>query len=351
MKFGLFSHLPWPEGATPSQVIHDATEQLCLAEELGYYSSWFAEHHFSRYGIGSSSLVVLSNMAAQTSTIRLGTAVLVPPLHHPVHLAEDTATLDVVSGGRLDVGFGRGTANYEYTGYDVDPGESQERFQETIGIVEGLWTTPDFTYEGKYFNVNKANLVPPPLQKPHPPMYIAATRTLTTLEYVVTTGHPLICGVVLDHDDGLDLCNRFVAMSEEAGHNIPISDIPFFRYLHVAETEEEARRNAEPAIAWTMDMTDWRRSIRLGSEVNEKLEEFRRSRTQLPPSYDYLAEKRAIFGTPEQCISKIREFQEQGIEYFGCNFDFGGMAQEKVLRSMKLFAQEVMPHFQDAGER
>ena len=345
MKFGLFSHLPWPEGTSPSQVIYEATEQLCLAEELGYYSSWFTEHHFSRYGIGSSSLVVVSNMAAQTKTIRLGTAVLVPPLHHPVHLAEDTATLDVVSGGRLDVGFGRGTANYEYTGYDVDPAESQERFQETIGIVEGLWTTSDYSYEGKYFNVNTANLVPPPLQKPHPPIYIAATRTVTTLEYVVATGHPLICGVVLDHDDAIDLCDRFVEMSREAGHNIPISEIPFFRYLHVAETEEEARRNAEPAMSWTMDMTDWRRSIRQGSEVNQRLEDFRRTRSQMPPTYDYLAEKRAIIGTPDQCIAKIREFQEQGIAYFGCNFDFGGMPQETVLRSMKLFAEEVMPHF------
>ena len=156
---------------------------------------------------------------------------------------------------------------------------------------------------------------------------------------------------MLDHDDAMDLCNRFVEMSEQAGHNIPISDIPFFRYLHVAETEEEARQNAEPAIAWTMDMTDWRRSIRSGSEVNERLDDFRRTRTQLPPSYDYLAEKRAIIGTPEQCVSKIREFQEQGIEYFGCNFDFGGMAQEKVLRSMRLFAEEVMPYFRDGQEQ
>ena len=346
MKFGLFTHLPWPEGTSPSQVVHEATEQVCLAEELGYCSAWFAEHHFSRYGLGSSSLVLVSNIAAQTRSIRLGTAVLVPPLHHPVHLAEDTATLDVVSGGRLDLGFGRGTAGYEYSGYNVDQGESQERFQETIGIVQGLWTTPDYSYEGKYFSVNRANLVPPPVQEPHPPIYIAATRTLTTLEYVVSTGHPLICGVVLDHDDAMDLCNRFVRLSREAGHDIPISEIPFFRYLHVAETEEEARKNAEPAMAWTMDMTDWRRSITSGSEVNQRLEDFRRARTQLPPTYDYLADKRAIIGTPDQCVEKIRQFGDQGIEYFGCNFDFGGMAQEKVLRSMKLFADEVMPHFQ-----
>ena len=345
MKFALFTHIPWPEGTNPGQVIEEATEQVRLAEELGFHSAWFAEHHFSRYGIGSSSLVLVSSIAARTKTIRLGTAVLVPPLHHPVQLAEDTATLDVVSGGRLDVGFGRGTAGYEYAGYNVDQGESQERFQETIGIVQGLWTTPDYSYAGKYFSVNNANLVPPPTQQPHPPIYIAATRTLTTLEYVVSTGHSLISGVVLDHKDALDLCTRFVKMSSEAGFDNPMSGIPFFRYLHVAETEEQARSNAEPALAWTMDMTDWRRTFRTGSEVNQRLDDFRRTRTQMPPSYDYLAENRAVIGTPEQCVAKIREFQGQGIEYFGCNFDFGGMEQGKVLRSMELFAKEVMPHF------
>ena len=345
MKFGLFTHIPWPEGANPGRVIEEATEQVQFGEEVGFHSAWFAEHHFSRYGIGSSSLVLASSIAARTKTIRLGTAVLVPPLHNPVQLAEDTATLDVISGGRLDVGFGRGTAGYEYTGYNVNQGESQERFQEVISMVQGLWTTPDYSCEGKYFTVQRANLVPPPTQKPHPPIYIAATRTLTTLEYVVSTGHPLISGVVLDHVDALDLCQRFVKMSREAGHNIPISRIPFFRYLYVAETEEKARRDAEPALAWTMDMTDWRRSFSSGSEVHLRLEDYRRQRTQLPPSYDYLAENRAIIGTPDQCIAKIKEFQQQGIEYFGCNFDFGGMPQEKALRSMELFSKEVMPHF------
>ena len=343
MKFALFTHIPWPEGAEPGRVIAEATEQVQLAEELGFSGAWFAEHHFSRYGIGSSSLVLVSSIAAQTKTIRLGTAVLVPPLHHPVQLAEDTATLDVVSGGRLDVGFGRGTAGYEYAGYNVNQQESQERFQETISMVQGLWTTPNYSCAGRYYTIQQANLVPPPAQQPHPPVYIAATRTLTTLEYAVSTGHPLICGVVLDHADALDLCQRFVQMSAAAGHHIPMSRIPFFRYLHVAETAEQARQAAEPALAWTMDMTDWRRTFAAGSEVHQQLADYRRTRTQLPPNYDYLTANRAIIGNPEQCIAQIRQFQQAGIEYFGCNFDFGGMPQDQVLRSMELFAKEVMP--------
>ena len=116
MKFGIFTHVPWPEGSDPKQVFEDTAEEVVRAEELGYHSAWLAEHHFSRYGIGSSPAALAGSLIAHTETIRIGTAVLVPPLHNPITLAEDTATLDVISGGRLDVGFGRGTAGYEYTG-------------------------------------------------------------------------------------------------------------------------------------------------------------------------------------------------------------------------------------------
>ena len=134
MKFALVTHIPWPEGTNPGQVIEEATEQVRLAEELGFHSAWFAEHHFSRYGIGSSSLVLVSSIAARTKTIRLGTAVLVPPLHHPVQLAEDTATLDVVSGGRLDVGFGRGTAGYEYAAITWTRGKARNDFRKPSAL-------------------------------------------------------------------------------------------------------------------------------------------------------------------------------------------------------------------------
>jgi alkanesulfonate monooxygenase SsuD/methylene tetrahydromethanopterin reductase-like flavin-dependent oxidoreductase (luciferase family) len=345
MQFGLFSHIPWPEGIDQKRIIDETTAEVQYGEELGFIGAWFAEHHFSRYGLGSSSLILLSSMAAQTSTIRLGTAILVPPLHHPIRLAEDIATLDLVSGGRLDIGFGRGSANYEYDGYNVAHEESQGRFQETIGIVQNLWTTPEYTYEGKYFKVNQATLVPSPLQKPHPPMYIAATRTQTTLEFVVSTGHPLIIGVVLDTNDALDLCRRFVEMSKTAGYNVPMSRIPFSRYFYVAETEEQARRDTQAGLDWTLDMIQWRRTFARGSEVHHRLDDWRRRRSERPPSYEYLFEHRAIIGTPASCIAKIKAIQAQGIDYFICNFSFGGMDHAKVLRSMKLFAQEVMPHF------
>ena len=266
MQFALFSHVPWPEGVDPYRIVSDTTEQVQYGEELGFHGAWFAEHHFSRYGLGSS-LVLAAHIAARTSTIRLGTAVLVPPLHHPIRLAEDTAMLDLTSGGRLDVGFGRGSAGDEYHGYNLDRLESQERFQETIRIVQGLWCTPEYSYTGKYCTVNRATLVPPPIQKPHPPLYIAATRTPATLDFVVSTGHPLIIGVVLDTQDALDLCHRFVRLSAAAGHHVPMSRIPFFRYFYVAETEAQALADTRKALAWTLDMIQWRQTFSAGSEV------------------------------------------------------------------------------------
>ncbi len=345
MKFGLFSHFPWPEGIEPKQVIDETTAQAQLGEELGFIGGWYAEHHFSRYGIGASSLIILSHIAAHTQTFRVGTAILVPPLHQPIRLAEDLATLDQVSNGRVDAGFGRGSANYEYHGYNVAPDESQGRFQEAIRLVQALWTTPDLTHEGQYFKVNRANLVPTPLQKPHPPIFIAATLTPATLEFVVSTGHPLIIGVVLDTPNALALCQKFVQMSAAAGHHVPMSSIPFSRYFYVAETEEQARQDTQASLEWTLDMIQWRRTFSAGSETYHHLADWRNTRTELPPSYDHLFEHRAIIGSPQSCVEQLKAVQQVGIDYFICNFAFGGLDQQKVMRSMRLFADEVMPHF------
>jgi len=344
MKFAFFTHVPWPEGTDLQQIIAETTEQIQYAEALGFHGAWLAEHHFTRYSMVSSSLVLATHIAARTTRIRVGTAVVVSPLHNPIRIAEDAAMADLVSGGRLDVGFGRGSGGYEYSGYNLDPGESQERFQDSIKIVQGLWTTPDFSYASKYHNIHRLNLVPPPVQKPHPPIYIAATRTPATLDFAVSTGHSLCIAVVQDTADALDLCQRFVAKSHAAGFHRSMADIPFFRYFYVAETEEQARRDTEAKLNWVADIMQWRRFIKEGSEVYRRMDDWRRTRTELPASYDYLAQHRAIVGTPEQCVAQIKALQAHGVEYFGCNFDFGGMEHQKVLRSMALFAKEVMPN-------
>ena len=347
MDFALFSHIPWPEENTPRGLYSDLSEQAVVGEELGFKAIWLAEHHFTRYGLGASSLVIASNIAARTSRIRLGTAVLIPPLHHPVRLAEDTATLDVLSDGRLDVGFGRGASGSEYVNFGVDHGESQARYRETIEMVETLWTTRNCTYEGEYFSVERLNLVPTPLQQPHPPVYVAATRSAESLDFVASTGRRLIIGVVLDTVDAVDLMQRYLRQSKDSGYSASASDVPFFRYFYVGETEEQAHRDAREALNWTLDINTWRREFSVGSEVYERIDDYRSRRTQFPPSYEFLAEHRAFIGTPDQIAGKIQALKDAGVQYFGCNFAFGGLEQKKQLRSMELFSREVMPRFAD----
>lgn len=345
MKFALLSHLPWPEGTDQKRIIENTIEETQHGEELGFTGAWFAEHHFSRYGIGSSSMVLMSALAAHTKKIRLGTAVIVPTMHNPVRVAEDTATVDLISGGRLDVGLGRGSAEYEFATYGVDQGNDQERFREAVGIIKGLWTNQNYSSEGKFYGVKQANLVPQPLQRPHPPIYIAATRTLATLEFAISEGHPILMGPTMDTDASVEWCQRFGTMSAQSGESSPMSRIPFFRYLYVAETEDQARKDTGAALEWSLDMIQWRRTFSRGSEVNQRIEDWRKTRTEQPPSLDHVYEKRAVIGTPEQCVAKIKELQAQGIGYFGCNFAYGGMDHQKVMRSMELFAREVMPRF------
>lgn len=345
MKFALFTHVPWPEGADPSRLFAEAVEQAVLAEQLGFHSVWLAEHHFSRYSIGSSSLVLAAAIAAQTARIRMGTGVLIPTLHNPIRLAEDTATLDCISGGRLDVGFGRGTFGYEYGGFGVDEAESQARFQESVRIVQGLWTTPEFSYDGDFYTLNRLNLAPPPAQTPHPPIYIAASYTQQTLDFLVSNGHNLCIAVVQDTQKSLELCQRYLSLAADAGVSASLADVPFFRYFYVAEDEEQAHRDTEPHINWILDIMQWRRNFREGSEIPHRIADWRSVRTELPLSYDYVRSNRAVIGTPQQCAANIAELQAQGVEYFGCNFAMGGIPHDKVMRSMQLFADEVMPKF------
>ena len=345
MDFALFSHIPWPEELTPRGLYSDLSEQAQVGEALGFKAIWLAEHHFTRYGLGASSLIIASNIAARTQRIRLGTAVLIPPLHHPVRLAEDTATLDVLSDGRLDVGFGRGAASSEYANFGIDHGESQARYRETIEMVEALWTSRDYSFEGQYHTAKHVNLVPTPLQQPHPPVYVAATRSAESLDFVASTGRRLIVGVVLDTPDAVALLQRFLQLSADAGHRVGAADVPFFRYFYVAETEEQAHREAREALNWTLDLNTWRREYAVGSEVYDRMADYLERRTVFPPTYEYLAENRAFIGSPDQCAAKIQELHDAGVRYFGCNFAFGGLDQKQQLKSMELFAREVMPRF------
>ena len=134
-------------------------------------------------------------------------------------------------------------------------------------------------------------------------------------------------------------------MSAEAGHNVTVADIPFFRYCYLAETEEQARQDAYKSLNWVIDLLQWRGTLNGASEASNSIDEWRRTRGNPSLTFDHVTEHRSIIGTPEQCVEKIKALQAQGVDYFGCNFAFGGMPRDKVKATMRLFGEEVMPHF------
>ncbi len=343
MKLGLFTHMSWPEGVNQTSVFNNSIEQVRLAESMGFHGAWFAEHHFTRYSMGSSVLVMLGHLAAVTEKIRLGTAVIVPNLHNPIRIAEDSALVDLLSLGRLDVGFGRGTYGYEYGGFGVPVEDSQSRFRETVLAVRDLWCDKGVSIESPFFSVRNVDLVPSVVQSPHPPIYIAATRSEETLDFMISNQFLLCIAVVQDTSAALALVEKYRKLCQQKGQPDHMDDVPFFRYVHVADTERSALENTAKHVDWIQDIMQWRRNLVESTEVHLPMEKWRDERNELPPDNQYISEKRAFIGTPEAVAEKIIMLRDHGISYFGCNFAMGGLSQEEVIRSMKLFEKKVIP--------
>ena len=175
MRFGFFDQLPCASGFTERQRYKDIMAQIDLGDELGFDTVWLGELHFGRaFSILADPLMVLAAAAQRTTRIRLGTAVVLLPLHHPVKIAEEAAIADILSDGRLELGCGRGTAPLHYEGYAIPQEESRERFEEALDFILQAWTKDSFSYEGKHFRAHDLSVVPRPVQSPHPPVRIAA---------------------------------------------------------------------------------------------------------------------------------------------------------------------------------
>ena len=168
MKFGLFIIAPWHESLTAPQVLNDSLEQAELADRLGLDEVWLGEHRFSRHGLLSGFFSYAGYIAARTQKVRIGTAVVVLPLHNPILVAEEIAMLDVLSGGRMEVGIGSGYQRQEFDGLGVDMNESRERFREATEVMIKAWTEETITFHGKYTNVDNLWVLPKPVQQPHP---------------------------------------------------------------------------------------------------------------------------------------------------------------------------------------
>ena len=348
MKFGLFVLPSWPEEDAGEQgrKLGEAVEQVQFAEELGFDSVWLAEHHFCRYGIVPNALSMAMHIAAKTKTIRIGTGVSVLTFHNPIFLAEETALLDVLSGGRLEFGVGRGQVVYEYNNLRVDYDSRTGRFREILDIILGLWTTRGFTYHGEYYSVEDLTVAPTPIQKPHPQVYLAVSKSPESIDVAVSRDLPILTSPSTPDEYVLDIVHLYYERCAAAGKTPLVDQMPFFRMVHTSADEKQAVEGPRQALTWVRDLNGLRISLKGGSEIYMDLDEWRRTRPEEPPSYETQLETTAYFGTPEQLVSRIGRLQnEHNIQYFGANMSFGTLEHAEVMRSMELFAKEVMPHF------
>lgn len=241
----LFSVLECPPGRPPELVYADTLRLFAEAETLGFRGAWVAEHHFSDYGTLGGPAVFLSALAARTQKLRLGVAVSILPFHDPIRIAEDYAVVDVISGGRLDFGVGRGYQPKEFAGFGVSMGEARDRFREALQVIETAWREPVLNHAGTFFKFDGLALKPKPLQRPVP-VFVASVSP-ETFELVKTSGYSMMGSLLTNSPD--QIYPRF------AEHRAlrPDARLPIMLPVYVADTMERAYDECRTGVAWYLD--------------------------------------------------------------------------------------------------
>ena len=339
MQFGVFYQLPCAAEQIPAERIQDTIAQCKLADELGFDAAWLAELHFNpRFSVLSAPLMIASAVAQVTERIRIGNAINLLPLHQPLRLAEEVATLDVLSNGRAIFGVGRGSMPTHFAGYGIDQEEGRERFIEGLELVLGSWIQDDLSYEGKFYRSYGYSVTPKPIQQPYPPVYVAA-NSADTFGIVGELGHSiLVAPTIVTTQGALTGLESYRSELAENGHDKKNLNVNINVPMHVSETEKEAR------AGFTKTINNYLKTLR---EIGRSRGVSRgSSRADALDAYSVMDEFAAV-GTPDQVSEKLNRFKEMyRAQEFMCWFNIGGMlTHAEVERSMRLFAKEVMPRF------
>ena len=333
MKFGLVGGAAARRGEEigDSQGYQDFVDLIVEAETLDYHSIFIVEHHFTGIGQVSATLNMLTYLAAKTSRIRLGTGVTVLPWHNPVILAEQAASLDLLSGGRLDFGIGKGYRDIEFEGFCVPTNEAQARYDESLALIRKAWTSDErFSHHGKFWDFENIVVEPPVLQKPHPPFWTGAGSPSS----IARTAEGDF-NLLLDQFGSFELTAERVAIFRDAcaaaGRPYNPLEVAPSRYLSL--TENEAEREA--ALDRRMNMLDRINDFGQLPGLPAIPDDPKEARRQ--------AEEAAIIGTSEEAIEKIKRLQDMGVEYIL-------LTATGSIQLMRKFAAEVMPAFAEQEE-
>ncbi len=346
MDVGLFSELQCPPDKPVAEAYREIVEQGELADQLGFHSFWLAELHFTRdFSVMPAPQLVASAIAARTRRLRLGIGVHILPVHHPLRLAEEGATLDILSNGRFDFGAGRGHPfTRVYEGFAVPFDESRQRFDECLEIVRRAWTEPSVTYKGNFFSFDDLEVVPKPVQKPHPPIYIGAVSSGSFLS-AGEHGYNVMCPAQVTP---LPVIKEMLeGYRERARHSPSAPRVSLLLPLFVAQNRKDAESIPRSSImsyyetiGRLMVQLMRRKGLPEQFKVYDQVSGFMKELT-----YERVLSDYAVCGEPAAVCERLLQLGEElKLDEILAWINIGGLSHEQVSASMRLMAERVLPH-------
>jgi alkanesulfonate monooxygenase SsuD/methylene tetrahydromethanopterin reductase-like flavin-dependent oxidoreductase (luciferase family) len=348
MFFGAFMEFGNRVGVFEAQAFQEGFRMVDAAEEQGLDGVWLAELHFNpTRSVMSSPIVIASSIATRTKRLRVGMAVYVLPLSNPLRIAEEVATVDHISEGRFEFGIGRSGFARSYDVFSIPYSESQERFAESLNIILQAWEGKEFSYEGKYYNVDKATISPVPFQQPHPPLRIAA-NSADTFVRLGEAGHPIFVGLRgMDIPELRQNVDAYRKSWRDAGHPGD-GDVSLRIPVYAGETEVQAMDEPFESISGYFG--------RMGSLYREQAGKSGLEATELADgraerlaglSYEDMLKTKIAFGTAEHLVDRFNQLKEElGLDGVVAELNPGGLIpEERVLRSLNIVTEKVMPAF------
>jgi alkanesulfonate monooxygenase SsuD/methylene tetrahydromethanopterin reductase-like flavin-dependent oxidoreductase (luciferase family) len=334
MRFGLFGTAQADTsdlGPETGQGFRDYLDFSVEGEALGYHSSFLVEHHFTGWNQVSATLTLLTALAMRTTTLRLGSAVMVLPWHHPVLLAEQAATLDLILGGRLDFGIGKGYRHSEFKGFGIPPEEAEARFEEALAVIQRAWTTRQrFSHHGRFWKFEDIVVEPPTAQRPHPPIWVAAASAPSIRRAAARSFN-----LILDQYAAPEAIGERIALyraeREASGHAFDPMQVAVARQVYVAKDNADRQAALERLAKYTQRTVAVSRAPdgKAGSHVLAYADKAGGT------------EANALYGTPDEICRKLEALNGAGAEYLLLTIS-GGKEQ------LRRFARDIMPEFSRA---
>src|SRR5829696_5579884 len=327
VKVGVLQFFSWPERRVDlATVFARALQRIEIMDRTGYDAVWLAEHHFSDFSVCPSIHMVGTMVAARTTRLRIGTGVSLAPFYHPLRLAEEVALLDLLSGGRVNWGAGRGFARVDVDNCSVPAEESTARFRETVEIVLRAWTEERLVFAGEHYRFNGVEVLPKPMQHPHPPVWMAATSE-SSINWAAGRGFSILMDPHAVHRDIGHKREYYAAKLAEAGFSIEGRDLPIARLLALGDSAAEAEEVARRGAQWMVSSYFGARHRPVG--VNDP------AAPGEDPVQRYL-DGVILHGTPEAVLDRILLLREEiGLDYL--------LAAPLSHKTFTLLTEQILP--------